>query len=154
MKAKLTPNQIAIMREAYYYANGTGYEADEVFFPHRTFQRRTNLEYKTVSREIKGLREIGFMNYCRGGLNEEGEVMGSGNGLTTAGLDWLKDGEIDEDTGELIDHERRAKLRARIVQCFKSEQLDDPIHDEGDIEYFDTSAVIDRLVDLVESERR
>lgn len=83
----LTTNQIAIMKAMVSESLHTGYTPDELLWPHRMFTRVTALEYKTISIEMKGLRELKLVYFARGGMNEDGEVCGSGNGLTSMGYD-------------------------------------------------------------------
>lgn len=95
----LNDNQRAILKTMLVEARYTGYAADEVVWPHRTFERVNGMEYKTISKEMKVLRDAGFVYYVKSGLTEDGEVAGAGNGIDPSRssdvYDYFAD-EIDE----------------------------------------------------------
>lgn len=97
---ELTDNQKAILVTMLKESQYTGYSADEVMWPHRTFERVNGMDYKTVSKEMKGLRDMDLVYYMKGGMNEEGEVCGAGNGLLPEGVskavEFLTEAEKEE----------------------------------------------------------
>lgn len=98
---ELTDNQKAILVTMVKESQYTGYSPDEVLWPHRTFERVNDMDYKTISKEMKGLRDNNLVYYMKGGLNEEGEVCGAGNGLLPEGLELAITFLSDEDKLEL-----------------------------------------------------
>lgn len=73
---------------------GTGYSADEVRFSHMAIMDAGTEDWhvsdfvqgdrKKLSTELKVLRDLGYIQYERGLMSEDGEVGGAGNGITSS----------------------------------------------------------------------
>jgi len=44
------------------------------------------------------------------------------------------------------------QIRKKVIQCFAEENMTDEMQESGDIEYFDISAVIDKITALIQQE--
>jgi hypothetical protein len=71
---KLTDNQLKILK---FLREGAG----ENYYYYRTIEGETGLTREVIKAELKPLKEIGVVEYCRGLFDEDGETAGSGLGV-------------------------------------------------------------------------
>lgn len=98
---QLTEKQLYILAGFIYAAGGTGYRADEVRFSHSAILDAGTEDWhvsdyvqgdrKRLSKELKTLRELGYVQYERGLMSEDGEVGGAGNGIAPGKYDEVYD---------------------------------------------------------------
>lgn len=94
---QLTKTQVYILAGLWYAALYSSYSAYEVRFSHDYIMDAGTDDWhvsdyvqgdrKKLSAELKVLRELGYVEYERGLMSEDGEVGGAGNGLAQAKYD-------------------------------------------------------------------
>lgn len=62
---------------------------------YRTLEPRTGMTREQLKPLVAELRKLGYAYYAKGLMNEDGEVAGSGFGITREGLDFYYNAQED-----------------------------------------------------------